>query len=180
MYLTRFRTYKIALPPPNKNLGGQGASDRLTPANMSLYKSVFKKCRHLGLESCSYLVHALFHRLTLKMFYYLFRIRTLQLGDLHYRMYLTQMYVCSLYVKYSQANLAFCKANFFFFYKCVAHAAGKHSMKLLVSQLTSKVSPGSVSWVQIPQLRSVAGICLQRLYKSVPQKLFFHAFYNVK
>jgi hypothetical protein len=26
--LTRFRTYKIAGPPPNKNLGGEGASDR--------------------------------------------------------------------------------------------------------------------------------------------------------
>jgi hypothetical protein len=28
LYLTRFRTYKIALSPPNKNLGGEGASDR--------------------------------------------------------------------------------------------------------------------------------------------------------
>ncbi len=27
LFLTRFRTYKIARPPPNKNLGGEGASD---------------------------------------------------------------------------------------------------------------------------------------------------------
>jgi hypothetical protein len=42
----------------NKNLGRERASDRLTPAAMSLYKSIFKKSRHLGLESISYLVHA--------------------------------------------------------------------------------------------------------------------------
>ncbi len=41
VYLTRIRTYTIALPP-------QGASDRLTPAARSLYKSIFKKSRHLG------------------------------------------------------------------------------------------------------------------------------------
>jgi hypothetical protein len=28
VYLTRFRTYKIALPPPKKYQGGEGASDR--------------------------------------------------------------------------------------------------------------------------------------------------------
>jgi hypothetical protein len=28
LYLPRFRTYKIARPPPNKNIGGEGASDR--------------------------------------------------------------------------------------------------------------------------------------------------------
>ena len=28
LYLTRFRTYKIARPPQTKNLGGEGASDR--------------------------------------------------------------------------------------------------------------------------------------------------------
>jgi hypothetical protein len=28
LFLTRFRTYKIATPPPNKNLEGRGASDR--------------------------------------------------------------------------------------------------------------------------------------------------------
>jgi hypothetical protein len=28
LFLTRFRTYKIAFPPPNKNLGGDEASDR--------------------------------------------------------------------------------------------------------------------------------------------------------
>jgi hypothetical protein len=33
---------------PNKNLGGEGASDRSTPAAESLYRSIFKKSRHLG------------------------------------------------------------------------------------------------------------------------------------
>jgi hypothetical protein len=28
VYLTRFRTYKTALPPQHKNLGGEGASYR--------------------------------------------------------------------------------------------------------------------------------------------------------
>jgi hypothetical protein len=28
LYQTGFRTYKIARPPTNKNLGGEGASDR--------------------------------------------------------------------------------------------------------------------------------------------------------
>jgi hypothetical protein len=30
---------------------------------------------------------------------------------------------------------------------------GKHKVKLLVSQLTGKLSPASISWIQIPQLR---------------------------
>jgi hypothetical protein len=34
-------------------LGGEGASDRQTPAAKSLYRSIFKKSRHLGLESIS-------------------------------------------------------------------------------------------------------------------------------
>jgi hypothetical protein len=38
LYLTRFTTYKIALPPQTKNLGGEGASDIKTPAAKSLYK----------------------------------------------------------------------------------------------------------------------------------------------
>jgi hypothetical protein len=117
------------------------------------------------------------------MFYYLFWIRTLHLRDLHYGMYhVTQMYVCSLYVKYSQAKFAFCKdiCNFFLFLNlqvCV-DAAGKHSMKLLVSQLTSKVSPGSVSWVQIPQLRSEAGTCFKRRLVRAA-KAFFHVYHIV-
>jgi hypothetical protein len=41
MYLTRYRTYKIALSP-------QGASDRSTPVTRSLYILFFKKRRHLG------------------------------------------------------------------------------------------------------------------------------------
>ncbi len=36
---------------PDKNLGGEGAA-------MSLYRSIFKKSRHLWLESISYFVHA--------------------------------------------------------------------------------------------------------------------------
>ncbi len=40
LYQTRFRTYKNATPPPNKNLGGEGASDRLTPAAKSLVRSI--------------------------------------------------------------------------------------------------------------------------------------------
>ncbi len=54
LYLTRFGTYKMArLPSLNKNLGGEGE----IPAAKSLYRSIFKKSRHLGLESISYLVH---------------------------------------------------------------------------------------------------------------------------
>ncbi len=41
LYLTRFRTYKIARPPPNKTLGGEGASDRKTPSAKSLSRSIF-------------------------------------------------------------------------------------------------------------------------------------------
>jgi hypothetical protein len=48
VYLTRFRTYKIALPPQTKNLGGEGASARYPHAAKSLYRSIFKKSRHLG------------------------------------------------------------------------------------------------------------------------------------
>jgi hypothetical protein len=33
---------------PNKNLGGEGVSDRETPAAKYLYWSIFKKSRHLG------------------------------------------------------------------------------------------------------------------------------------
>ncbi len=39
VYLTRFRTYKIARPTSNKILRGEGASDRSTPAAKSLYRS---------------------------------------------------------------------------------------------------------------------------------------------
>ncbi len=47
--MTKFRTYKIVLHP-KQNLGGEGASDRYTPAaNLPvLYWSIFKKSRHLG------------------------------------------------------------------------------------------------------------------------------------
>ncbi len=45
MYLTKFRTYKIALPPQTKPRGGRGPQ---TPAAKSLYWSIFKKSRHLG------------------------------------------------------------------------------------------------------------------------------------
>ncbi len=51
MYLTGFRTYKITLSPQTKNLGGEGASDRKTPAAQSLDRSMVKKSRHLGVES---------------------------------------------------------------------------------------------------------------------------------
>jgi hypothetical protein len=43
---------------PKKNLGGEGASDRETSAAKSLSRKIFKKSRHLGLESVNYLVHA--------------------------------------------------------------------------------------------------------------------------
>jgi hypothetical protein len=33
---------------PNKNLGEEEASDRLTPAAKSLYRTILKKRRHLG------------------------------------------------------------------------------------------------------------------------------------
>ncbi len=48
---------KYCFTTPNKNLGGEGASGRLTPAAKSLYWSILKKSRHLGLECTSYLVH---------------------------------------------------------------------------------------------------------------------------
>jgi hypothetical protein len=38
LYLTRVRTYKIARPTSLKNLGGDGASGRTTPAAKSLYR----------------------------------------------------------------------------------------------------------------------------------------------
>ncbi len=41
---------------PNKNPEWEGASDRETPAAKYLYWSIFKKSRHLGFESISYLV----------------------------------------------------------------------------------------------------------------------------
>jgi hypothetical protein len=42
LYLTRFRTYKIARETtPNKIIGGEGASDRKAPAAKSLCRSVF-------------------------------------------------------------------------------------------------------------------------------------------
>jgi hypothetical protein len=41
LYLTRFRTYKIARPTPDKNLGGKGASDRETRAAKSLDRAIF-------------------------------------------------------------------------------------------------------------------------------------------
>jgi hypothetical protein len=55
VYLIKFQTYKICFTTPNKNLGGKGADKHLPP--ISLYRSIFKKSRHLGLESINYLVH---------------------------------------------------------------------------------------------------------------------------
>ncbi len=55
VYLTRFLTDKIALPLQVKTKEGRGPQ---TPAAKSLYRSIFKKSRHLGLESVSCLVHA--------------------------------------------------------------------------------------------------------------------------
>jgi hypothetical protein len=51
VYLIKFNTYKIWFNTPNK----KGADKHLPP--MSLYRSIFKKSRHLGLESTNYLVH---------------------------------------------------------------------------------------------------------------------------
>ncbi len=56
VYLTRFQTYKIALPPQTKtNKEGRGPqTDK--PAAKSLHRLIFKKSRHLELESIIYLV----------------------------------------------------------------------------------------------------------------------------
>ncbi len=43
-HLTRFRT------TPTKSLGGEGATDRWTPAAKSIYRSIFKKLRPLGFD----------------------------------------------------------------------------------------------------------------------------------
>ncbi len=51
LYLARFRTYKIASPPPNRNLGGEGGLRQT--ATKSLYKAIFFRCRHLALLSIS-------------------------------------------------------------------------------------------------------------------------------
>ncbi len=56
LYLTRFRTYKIARPS-NKNLGWEGGSDRLTPAEKSLYRSIF-------LDDAIFIVYAIQHCFT--------------------------------------------------------------------------------------------------------------------
>jgi hypothetical protein len=45
VYLTRFQTYKIALPPPNKTKEGR---EPQTPAAKSLHLSIFKKKPTLG------------------------------------------------------------------------------------------------------------------------------------
>ncbi len=42
LYLTRFRTYKIARPLQTITQEGRGASDRYTPAAKSLYRSMLK------------------------------------------------------------------------------------------------------------------------------------------
>jgi hypothetical protein len=44
VFLTRFRTYKITLPTPNKTYDGRG----LRQINSCHYWSVFKKSLHLG------------------------------------------------------------------------------------------------------------------------------------
>ncbi len=50
MYVTRFRTYKIALPLQNKNLGGRGPqiNKHLPPSTIT--GQFFKKSRHLGFD----------------------------------------------------------------------------------------------------------------------------------
>jgi hypothetical protein len=57
LYLTRFRTYKITLPPQTKTLEGWGShTDKHLPP--SFFTGQFlRKARHLGLESIIYLVH---------------------------------------------------------------------------------------------------------------------------
>ncbi len=53
MYLTRFRTYKIALPPQTKTYGGRGPqTDKHVPP-----RPFTGQCLRNGLESISYLVH---------------------------------------------------------------------------------------------------------------------------
>jgi hypothetical protein len=55
--LPRFRTYKIALPPKQKPRRG-GAFRQINTCRQIPLQVNFKKSRHLGLESISYLVHA--------------------------------------------------------------------------------------------------------------------------
>ncbi len=55
VYLTRFRTYKTALPPQTKTWEGRGPqTDKHLP--LSPFSGQFKKSRHLGLDSISYFV----------------------------------------------------------------------------------------------------------------------------
>ncbi len=55
VYLTRFRTYKIALPPIQKPRRGGGLRQIKTPAAKYHYWSYCKKSLHLRFESISYL-----------------------------------------------------------------------------------------------------------------------------
>ncbi len=49
LYLTRFRTYKNALQPQTKPIGGEGASDKInTCRNVPLQDTFFRK-RHFGI-----------------------------------------------------------------------------------------------------------------------------------
>jgi hypothetical protein len=48
VYMTRFRTYKIALPPQTKTYEGRGPQiDKQLPPS-TLTGQIFKKSRHLG------------------------------------------------------------------------------------------------------------------------------------
>ncbi len=50
LFLTRFRTYKICYTTPNKNLGGEGVTDRrYTPATKSLYRSTVLEITIFGI-----------------------------------------------------------------------------------------------------------------------------------
>jgi hypothetical protein len=57
VYMTRFRTYKIALPPQIKTQEERGPQIDKTPVAKFLYRSIFKKSRYFGFCLYSYLVH---------------------------------------------------------------------------------------------------------------------------
>jgi hypothetical protein len=60
MYLTTVvsEPTKLLYPRQKPRRGGGAQTDK-KPAAKSLYRSIFKKSRQIGLESISYLVHAL-------------------------------------------------------------------------------------------------------------------------
>jgi len=54
VYFDQIPNIKNCLTAPTNNLGGEGASDRSTPAAKALYRSIFKKYDHLGLDFLSH------------------------------------------------------------------------------------------------------------------------------